>query len=325
MIPTAKRILAHIQTAKHILLVPHQHPDGDALGSITALMGFFETTGQSFDGFCATDIAPVFDYLPHIHRVKQDTALWDNPLLDTVIVCDSGDLTYAGIAAQIENKRKKLRVLNIDHHKTNQRYGDENLVIPTAASTTEILYTFFALNHVSITGDMATSLLTGLVTDTDSFTNAATSRSALAAASALLNRGANVSAIHSAFVKDKNLRALALWGTVFDRLQYHKEEDVVSTFVTQRDQEQAHVSDNEAEGLSNYLNNLAEGRARFFLKEVRDRSIKCSFRTTRNDVDVSAWAKALGGGGHQKAAGCTLSGTIDEARRRVLEVIGKKV
>ncbi len=317
----AQKIHSEIKRAKHILLIPHQNPDGDALGSLTAMADFLQREKKIFDAFCATGITPKLAYLPHIERVKNDPTIWQDTSIDLIIVFDSGDLRYAGVAGYIEALPKKPTIIAIDHHVTNEHYGDLNLVIPGASSTAEVLYHFFVHNRITVTPTMATSLLTGLLTDTDRFSNGATSASALATGQALLNRGGNLNQIRDAVFNDKTVDTLRLWGAVLSRFEKHAVLDLVYTHVTLDDLANYHADEAAIEGIANYTNHLRDGRAALVLKETAPHIFKGSFRTTRDDVDVSRWAKALGGGGHKKAAGFTVTGSLEEVLQQIFAEI----
>lgn len=299
--------------AEKIILVPHQNPDGDTLGSVNAFIQWLRRIDKAHVAYCKTGISPKLKYLPYIDLVTQDESVWTDPDVDMVIVFDSGDLRYAGVAEQIVNLPKKPIIINFDHHNTNEFFGHENMVNTTESSTTAVLYHFFMYNKIDIDATMATCLLTGLITDTDHFTNAATSTTSLLIGSKLMKRGGNVDIIKQWILKDKTVKGLQLWGTTLSRLVHHKNLDIVYTYVTQEDLKKHHVNESEVEGIANFLNNLNEGRAGMILKEMPDGKIKGSFRTTRDDTDVSRYAKHFGGGGHKKAAGFTVEGPIQDA------------
>jgi phosphoesterase RecJ-like protein len=285
-------------------------------------MEFLKNNNKKYLAFCATPVAPKLSFVPHSTAIETDPILWHNETFDLIVVFDSGDLRYAGVAKYIEALPKKPFIVCFDHHATNEQYGNLNLVIPTAASTTEILYRFYTYNKIQIDRVMATCLLTGLMTDTDSFTNAATSASALSIGSELIKLGGDIHMIKDGVWKDKSVSTLKLWGKILSRLAHHEKHDVVYTYLTQDDLNEHHVGDTETEGIANFLNNLKDGRCALILKELPDGAgVKGSFRTTRNDTDVSKIAKALGGGGHKKAAGFSLASTIDEALEKIWETI----
>lgn len=304
--------------SERVLIIPHQNPDGDALGAATALADFLSNHKIPWRIFCATPAPAAFNYLPHIDKLTTDPALWKNEQFSTIVDVDSGDLVYAGVADYIAALPRRPLLINIDHHPTNQFYGDLNLVLPTASSTNEILYRFFTYNREPITAKMATALMTGLLTDTGTFTNAGTTRLALSVGSELLKKGANWPLIKEFVMRDKSVAKLKLWGTVLSRLTLDPATEIVYTFITQADYATHHTGENGTEGMANLLNYLSEGRAALVLEERPDSTIKGSFRTTRPDVNVALWAKQFGGGGHVKAAGFKVPGPLDDAIKRIL-------
>ena len=316
MQPIARQIHHHILKARKIVIVPHQHPDGDALGAATAFYEYLVGLKKDAAIFCVTPPSHKLNFLPHASLVTAHQPVITDPAVDTIVVLDSGDLRYNGIANLVKNQA--AAIINIDHHITNERYGHINLVRPQASSTCEILYHYFHANHLPINQPMATSLLAGITTDTGNFTNAATTASALSVGGELIRSGGNLNLVAAGTVQNKSVSALRLWGAVLSRLATDEPSGITYTYVTQKDLVASGNPDAESEGIANFLNNLDGNRIALILKEAPDGKIKGSFRTTRDDVDVSALAKKLGGGGHKKAAGFTVSGTIEEVLEKVL-------
>ena len=317
----ARQIYHAIQAANHIILIPHPKPDGDALGSVSAMTRYLRRIEKNHTAFCATTISPRLAFIPHAAEIATADSVWTELNPDVVMVFDSGDLRYAGIADHLKQLPHPPVIINIDHHATNELYGHHNLVLPTASSTTEVLYNFFKYNQIKIDAAMATGLLTGLITDTDNFTNAATSSRALQIASDLIRRGGDWCLIQDSVFKDKPMNALRLWGIALSRLNKDAATGVVYTCLKQEDLKKHEADEAAADGIANFMNNLRAAPAALVLKELDNGQVKGSLRTTRADIDVSAWAKALGGGGHKKAAGFTVPGPIDLALKKVLTEI----
>lgn len=318
MTHTATHIHTHLQQAKKIIIVPHQNPDGDAIGSATAFMHYLRYIGKPGIIFCSTPISRRWDFLPYSDHATHDPNAFNDPDVDTIVVLDSGDLLYAGIQHLVTNH--PATIINIDHHATNESYGHLNMVLPTLSSTTEVLYRFFKHNHVPFNGKMATSLLAGFITDTDSFTNAATSAEALAAASDLVHHGGNFHTVTDYTMKNKTIESLKLWGTVLSRLKKHETLNLTYTYITHADLTEHNFGEQETEGIANLLNNLDDTAIALILKETKDGTIKGSFRTTKDGVDVSELAKKMGGGGHKKAAGFSAQGSIDSVLATILSL-----
>ena len=158
---------------------------------------------------------------------------------------------------------------------------------------------------------MATCLLTGIITDTGNFTNNATTKKSIESASKLLSIGADFEGIAKANIYNKTIDILKLWGLVLKRIVLDKELSMVTTALFQKDLEKLNLRIEDAEGISNYLNNLsAEIKFSLLLKDNGLGKVKGSLRTTREDIDVSKIAQAFNGGGHQKAAGFEVAGRV---------------
>lgn len=320
---TIKQIYNQILGAEHILLVTHQNPDGDAIGSVSAMSHFLHNIEKPHQTYCVHNTPEKLKKYPHLIDIQNNTKVWLDESIDLILILDCGDLKYAGVEDQIKNLTHSPFIINIDHHATNKKFGHINLVIDKAASTTEVLYHFFKKNNFSINKQISFSLLVGLMTDTENFTNPGTNSQSLLAASRLIENGANFNIVKNIFIQDKSIEVLKLWGDVFYRLNKHEATDIVYTYVTRQDLLEKNLSDTEVEGIANFLNNLGEGKACLVLKELGEGKVKGSFRTTRDDVDVSAMAQLFGGGGHKKAAGFTIDGGMDEVLEKIFEEIKK--
>lgn len=323
----AKQIHSHLKDSKKVVIVPHQNPDADAIGAAVAVWEYLNKLGIHAQIFCPTPLSKQLKFLLSNQIVNSDLSLFFDQNISTIIVLDSGDLRYAGVDEHLRNH--PATIINIDHHNSNTGYGRFNMVGKTHSSTCEILVNYFITNNIAITGKMATALLAGILTDTGNFTNGATSASALLIASQLLSAGANINLINSNTIKNKTVDSLRLWGKVFSRLEKillpsnaHTlpvgGANLTYTYLTQADIIEHCITDSDADGLANFLNNLDNTDIALILKETPDNKIKGSFRTTKDNLDMTILAKKLGGGGHKKAAGFTIAGTLDEVLSKIL-------
>ena len=222
--------------ASGILLVSPQRPDGDSVGSICGLRAALRTVGKEAVLYCPDTIPPTFRILPHIHEILSGPEALRGRTFDAIVVVDAGDLDVAGIRAQLPSwKRRGGALIVIDHHITNAAYGDVNCIVTNAASTTEAIARMLTTNRVPITEPIATALLFGLVTDTDGFTNPATSPSAVATAATLLSAGARMTPILRAVYQSKPVGALMLWGKALERLHVHPRWEIATTVLLPED------------------------------------------------------------------------------------------
>jgi len=313
------KIHHHLQLAQNIVIVPHQNPDGDALGSALALAQYLENNRKNVEVFCSTPVSTQqWYFLPRIHTVHTRAEVFQKPV-DLIIVVDSGDLRYAGVDKHLSGHA--ATVINIDHHATNEKYGHVNLVDAHASSTCEVIYRFFKQRRLAITPTIATALLSGIITDTNNFSNSASTVMSLSAAGELLRLGGNLILVNNQTGKTKTLPALKLWGQALSRLNVHEPSGLVYTYLKQEDWEKYGATEAEADGIANFLNILQDSKLTLLLKEIGNGQVKGSLRAGRDDGDVSEIAKKLGGGGHKKAAGFTISGTVEEILERILTEI----
>ncbi|MFC1598540.1 bifunctional oligoribonuclease/PAP phosphatase NrnA [Patescibacteria group bacterium] len=304
-------ILDKIKKAEHILLVSHEKPDGDTLGASLAMAQYFNKEDKKYKHFCYDKPAAYFSFLPLIEQIVDDYDLIDLNDHDLVITIDCGDINRTRIADDLIKFKKTTTIINIDHHQSNENFGHHNLVIPQASSTSEIIYKFFAYHKIEPDKYMATSLLTGILTDTMNFTNAATNQESLKIAADLLNNGARVTKIISQISQNKNLASLKLWGKVLSRLEFNSNFNFAYTVITKKDLQENKVTAEDArDGLANFLSTINDVDFIMVLTEENDNLIKGSLRTTKDTINVAKIAEALGGGGHPKAAGFKVDGKL---------------
>ncbi|MFH1187292.1 MAG: bifunctional oligoribonuclease/PAP phosphatase NrnA [bacterium] len=303
-------IFQKIQQAGNILMVGHKAPDEDCLGAICALSCYFDSIGKNHTIFNFDKIFENFNYLSGIDKITNDINEIQTKVFDLILVLDTGSLEYSGIKDYLEKAQKEVFIINIDHHKSNSNFGHINLVESNASSVSEIIYNLFQYNKVYITKEMANCLLTGIIADSDNFSNAATTVESMNAASYLLTHGGRLPKIVKNTYKNKSLTSLKLWGIVLSRLKQNKKYNVAYTYVTHDDLQKYNVAKETIEGIANFLNKLAGHKVIFFIKEKDPGEITVSMRTNNNLIDVSKLAKMIGGGGHRKAAGFSVKGKI---------------
>lgn len=296
--------LHHINSARNIFLTSHKNCP-DATGSVCALIDFFHARGKRVYPFLAEPVLKNLRYLPWSDGIRTDIP--ELSLFDLFLIVDAGDLKQTGIAEQLIRVRRSA-IINIDHHKTNEHFGEINIVDKNASSTCELLYTLISTNNHAITPTAAECLLTGIVGDTDNFTNAATTKRSLQIASDLVFQGANIFHIIQRLVgTEASINTLRLWGTIFERLTYNKKYGIAVSYVMQEDLRRCSVSEDAVELVSNLLNHICGIKAGVLMKETKNGAYKVSMRSTDDTIDLAFLARSAGGGGHKKAAGFTVS------------------
>ncbi|PIR54147.1 hypothetical protein COU75_02315 [Candidatus Peregrinibacteria bacterium CG10_big_fil_rev_8_21_14_0_10_42_8] len=247
---------------------------------------------------------------------------------DLIVAVDTADLPLMGeFYTENIDMFSEVPILNIDHHVSNSNYGQLQLIDTTAASATEVLYEWFT--HVSewkekITPDIATLLLTGLITDTRSFQNPNTTPRSLEVAAELLERGARQQEIVQHIYKTKPLSTLKIWGRALNQIQMDKGAGIVWSTISKEDLAEMEATAKETSGiLDELISTIPDADIHVLFTELEDGSgLKASARSSAA-VDVSALAgKLFGGGGHSRAAGFRVSG-FDNFQLAALDCVQK--
>lgn len=306
-------IAKRIDTAKRVLLVNPDGGDGDSFGASLAVAHHLFKIGKPYTVFALDADSHAHGFLPHFSEIVRAADRLDPQEYDCIVTFDCADAELVGVPGILDRGPGRV-VINVDHHKTNPGYGDVNLVDPTAAAASEIVHSLYETAEWEIDADAATCLLDGIISDTGLFSYRNTTDHTLAVAARLLRSGARFTAIIESAYRNKSLGALRLWGRALSRL-HPDPSGIVTTYLTLADFAECDVEETAAEGIANLLNLLGEGRASLVLREQPNSTVKGSFRTMRDDIDVSELAKKYGGGGHRRAAGFVMRGTLDDLRK----------
>ena len=246
---------------------------------------------------------------------------------DLIVAVDTADpALFGSLYTDNVDLFSSIPVLNIDHHVSNVRYGQLHLIDPTAASATEVLYHWFTSVpdwRERITPDIATLLLTGLITDTRSFQNPNTTPRSLEIAAELLERGARQQEIIQHIYKTKPLSTLKIWGRALNRIQVDPEAGIVWSEISREDLQEMGASSRETHGiLDELISTIPDGSVHALFTEVEEGGLKASMRSSA-EVDCSKLAaETFGGGGHPRAAGFRVK-QYSNFQLQVLECVQK--
>jgi len=293
------------------LLICHIDPDGDAIGSMMALKDYLKRAGKKTYMLSKDSIPEVFSFLDSGEEIRND---WPQKF-EAIILLDNGDFKRTGFTEEILRQKKNgIPVINIDHHPKNDiwKIASVNLSNPEASSTCEILAGIFLSENMMITPSVATSLLAGIFYDTGGFQHQNTSKIVLDLTSELLKRGARLKRISEKLSGSRPISLFKLWGIALKRLAISNRYKLAVSFLKRDDLLATGASEEEISGLVNLLNSIPEAQAALLIYESADGKIKGSLRTEKDDLDLSKLAIHLGGGGHKKAAGFSITGQIEK-------------
>lgn len=298
-----------IKSSNNILVAIHEQPDGDALASASLMAEILSLFNKKYTLYCASRINGHYDFLPHLEELKNHYG--ENFNFDLIIVLDCGSLERTKLAKEILGRSTGQLVLEIDHHPKVKDYADLEIRDSASAATAEILYYFLKANGIKMNKNLANCVLTGILTDTGNFLYPATSPKTVNIASEMLADGAKLPQIMEHTWRNKSIASMKTWGKAMSRLKINPDYNLAFTILESKDVP-AEVSEEELEGMAGFLSNLNAVNGILLLRQLPDGRIRGSLRTARLDINVSKLARALGGGGHAKAAGFTIFGLLQK-------------
>lgn len=319
----APAITAAIDRVNHILILTHVNPDGDAVGSMLGLWHALQGMGKTAVALASSDVPGYTLALPGIEHVQIYTSGMALPEADLIWMVDTANPERVGRIYEEHAPALAARPLVIvDHHVTNDGAGQMNLIVPQAASCAELVYQLLRALETPVTPTIATCLLMGLVTDTQSFQTSSTNPQSLHIAAELLEAGADQRAIVHAVYYATPFSTLQLIGLSLSHLQ--REGALIWTHVSQEMLRQTGAEDEASDEIVRVMQRVADVRACVLFKERSDGSVKISLRAAPG-INVAAIAKTWGGGGHTQAAGATLQMDLHAAREAVLPLVREAV
>jgi bifunctional oligoribonuclease and PAP phosphatase NrnA len=300
-----EQVLEELRSAEKLIVVTHENPDGDALGSLVAMRAILTATGKDCIAFISERDLP----LPQEYRFLDLDGALSTPPEDleqrTIVFVDCGNLERNPAEAL---QRPGMRIIDIDHHHDNTRFGTVNLVVPEASCTAEIVWDL--MHGLGVTPSLTTAeaMYVGLITDTGRFMYENTGVPAHLMAGELIEAGVDVHEIYRRIYEGVPYGKLALLARGLANVERYDEGRLTVTALSARDFSEADAEESYSEGVIDHLR-AVKGTAVAAL--VRDRignadqegQRKVSLRASDDRIDVSAIARAQGGGGHRQAAG----------------------
>lgn len=306
-----------IKNSKKILIISHVNPDGDALGSTCAMYKAILNRFKKKADMCAlTYLSPVYKFLPNLELAKQS---FDKSLeYDLVITVDVADIDRICDMKILFDKAKTT--INIDHHKTNKNFGDYNYVAPEASSTGEVLFNLFKTSDWDIDKDIAECLYTAVLTDTGGFRFDNTTSEVLDIASELVKSGASPSDIFSKCYEQKSKNYVMFQNHCISKAVFLKDDSIAYTTIYRRDFERYNAKDDYTEGLAEQLRAINTTDIAFVVKEIEPNKV-CKISMRSKKYDVAEICSIFDGGGHSRAAGCTIKSSVENSVKKILDVI----
>lgn len=313
MIDQRNQILSLLQEGSSFLVISHENPDGDAVGSTLATTLMLRQMGKQAVAFNENAIPGYLQWLPGNECLVQSAVPQD---FEVVCVLDCGAADRMGKIA--EQVAQHPRVVNIDHHVTNQGFGQANLVAPQASSTCELLHGLAKFLDCELTPDIATNLYLGIYTDTNMFKNANSTPEAYAACGELVAAGADYMQVAKRVYIDTSAARITLLSRVLSTLQVEDNGRIAGIICTTEELRELQLGPEDLETFVEFPRAIVGVKAAYLLREQDGGHVKGSLRGN-DQVDVAQVAKQYGGGGHQKAAGFRAEGQLAEVRVQLVE------
>ncbi len=317
---TINDAIAAIKAADRIAITTHIRPDGDAIGATLGLRRILSAAGKA-TAIVAMDSVPAryaFLMRDDVIMAAEQTA---PDAYDLLIVLDTGAIDRAPDA--IQDWIPRVRTLNIDHHPTNTRFGEVNHVNPVASSVGEMVCELAERAGFAITAEAAEALWVALITDTGRFAYSNTRPATLQAAAALLQVGVRTDHIDDKIYNSATSAQIRLQGRASEHLELHENGRLALVSLAREDFAELGCTGEDADEIVNIPRRVSGTGAAVFLYELEGdepRETKASFRTCE-PFDAASLCRELGGGGHARAAGCTLPTGLAEARAHILTII----
>lgn len=317
------QILHQLKNSRHVLIATHTNPDGDAIGSLIA-MGL-ALTGLNINTLIYNEdpIPAVYRYLNGIDKIRHQMPA--PSLFDTAMILDCGNLERVGAAA--ESIRRIPVVINVDHHPTNNRFGELQVIDPSACATAEIVYRLIKALGAPINKAIATGIYTGIITDTGSFRFQNTNRSAFMICEEMVGLGVDPYLIAQYVYGTYSLGRLKLINLALDSIEISDNGKLSLMVVTQEMLKLSGTHPCDADGLITYARSIENVQVAVLIQERSDSTAafrnKSSFHVSLRSngaVDVGAIAGAFGGGGHFSASGFSIEASLNDLKTKLFNL-----
>ena len=304
-----------LKDANSIALISHLDPDGDNLGSLTALSKSLLNLGKKVYPIEFDKIPENLKFLPNLGLLSDNTDI----NIDMIICLDCANYERLGQIDELFNKAK-FRI-NIDHHQSNEFYGDVNIVKKGYSSTCELVFDLINEINLPIDKEISMSLLTGLSTDTGRFLYSATTADTLAKASRLVENGADMMKINELIYQSKKFEAQLLENEILSKTEIYNDY-IAFGFVMTDQLNKYNVEISDIDSVINTFRDTDKIKISVLIKQQTENEYKVSFRSKGN-IDVGLIAKNLGGGGHKNAAATRITGDFETVSNKIKEEIDR--
>ncbi len=313
---TLDEILKEIKEAEKIVILTHESPDGDAIGSSLGMKFMIEELGKEVD-VIIPEYPRMFQFLPGANKIKEDTEI---EKYDLAISVDCATFKRMAKNEYFENAKKTIV---IDHHGSNNMYGDLNYVNPVSPACSEILVGMAEYFDIKISKEIGTCLMTGIITDTGGFRYIGITPDTFEYTAELLRLGVDIPDIYKRTMGTKTKANFELTKRVIDRMELLEDGKVAFTYMNTQDEVELKTEPGDHEGLVNVGRDIEGVLVSIFIRQKDDEdAYKVSLRS-EDGINVSDICLLFGGGGHARAAGALIQGNVEEVKEKLMKEIKK--
>lgn len=316
-----EQVLGTIERYQRFLITSHIMLEGDAIGSQLGMESLLKKMGKTVSIIDHDAVPMKYRFLPHSSYIRP---LPDKKMdFQVAFVLDCPHMKRIGKVSDLIDKN--TLIVNIDHHISNENFGNVNWVDTGASSAGEMIYHLFEHSGYEIDRDVALALYVAILTDTGSFRYRNTTPNTHKVSARLLECGLSVEEIAGHIYWSNTFTSMKLLGLVLSHLAISEDGKVAWLRVTNEMLKRSQAKPEETEDFIDFARSVAGAELALFFQEVKEKNeVKVSFRS-RGSIDVNKIAVSFGGGGHQGASGCTIKGSVDEAEKMVLKKVKEAI
>ncbi|WP_024954835.1 DHH family phosphoesterase [Sulfurospirillum arcachonense] len=298
-----KKAWDKIISARHTVIVSHVHPDGDTIGSSLGLYSVLKKVGCRVSLFNETkeELPKEFDFLEGYSKIQNKLP----KSFDLLVSCDCGSLD------RLKIKKGDFEIINIDHHKSNELFGDINIVLPEASSAGMVVYKLLKENDIDIPKESAISLYTSIAEDTNFFRYGGVDEKTFEAAAELIRCGANAQEIAQKVKSRQSLAKIRLIAYMLSNFELHVDATIASIIFDKKILEETGAKRSDTKNIISMLRDIANVKVALMVL-AQDEFCKISLRSD-GDIDVSKISIMYNGGGHKGAAGFNVNSSDTKA------------
>lgn len=313
---TLDEILKEIKEAEKIVILTHESPDGDALGSSLAMKLMLEELKKKSD-VIIPEYSRMFQFLPSATEIKTDSEI---EKYDLAISVDCANFKRM---AKNEYFEKAKKTIVIDHHGSNNMYGDLNYVNPVSPACCEILAGMAEYFEIKVTKEIGTCIMTGIITDTGGFRHLGITPDTFEYTAELIRLGVDIPDIYKKTLRTKTKANFELTKRVIDRMELLEDGKVSFTYITSQDELEVGAEPGDHEGLVDIGKDIEGVKVSVFIRQKdNEEAYKVSLRS-EDDINVSDICFVFGGGGHARAAGALIQGNVEQVKEKLMKEIRK--